>query len=165
MWFQGLDNLDESCSCFVMGLCPPSSHFFPHWVLSTSWPMTVVFLMLKVRPNSFQACENLLRTSEPTAWHQLIDLLLWLALTFVLAGNIAKLNSLPVSVCECQKEFCEEDPKQRDCSDTFRSVSTCKAADALFQLVQCWFCISLLQLAEEQCLVQFLWLCSLCHIF
>ena len=78
--------------------------------LSTSWSMTLTFLMLIIRPNSFQACENLLSSSwrSYAVWHtnaaSSANSSSWIrtVLTLVFAHNLAKLNSLPSDLV-CRK--------------------------------------------------------------
>ena len=78
--------------------------------LSTFWPMTLVFLMLIVRPNSLQTCGNLLHSSWSSSAVLLTNAAstassssqIRIVLTLVFALNLAKLNSLPSDLV-CRK--------------------------------------------------------------
>ena len=92
--------------------------------LSTSLPMSLVSLMLIVRPNSLQACENLLSSSRSSSAVWLTNAVspansssqLRIVLTLVFGLNFAKLNSLPSGL------VCREIPSWKSWNAFCRSV-------------------------------------------
>ena len=106
--------------------------------LSTSWPMTLVFLMLIVRPNSLQACENPLSSSLSSSAVLLTNAAAsansssWIRIVLILvfALNLAKLNSLPSDL------VCRKTPSWESWKAYCRSVKISNSVGARTHL---WF--------------------------